>query len=104
LAYRRKFVQAEPYAKAALHGESSNLPLVYALLGKVYASQGHTSKAIQELQLALPDDQDGSLHYQIAMLYKQAGDANAARESLKESESLRTKRENRAQETMQSLR
>ena len=104
LSYGRKFAQAEPYAKAALNGKSSNLPLVHALLGKIYASQGQTTKAIKELQQALPDDHDGSLHYQIAMLYKRIGKEVAAREALKESEALRKNREKRAQETMQSVR
>lgn len=103
LAYHHEFDQAEPYAKAALHGESYNLPLVHALLGKIYAHQGLTTKAIKELQQALPYDHDGSLHYQIAMLYKRVGDEAAAREALRESETLRKKREKTAQETMESL-
>jgi tetratricopeptide (TPR) repeat protein len=104
LCLRREFAQAEPYAKAALNGDQSNLPLVHALLGKIYASRGRTTEAIKELQQALPDDQDGSFHYQIAVLYRQVGDANAAREALKQSEALRTKQEDRARETIQSLR
>jgi tetratricopeptide (TPR) repeat protein len=98
-----EFAQAEPYAKAALHGAQSNLPLVHALLGKIYASQGHTGEAIKELQQALPDDHDGSLHYQIAMLYKKIGDESAAREALEQSEALRKNRERRAQETIQAV-
>lgn len=99
LAYRHKFREAEPYAKAALQGEPSNLPLVHALLGRIYASQGFTFKAIRELQQSLPADHDGSFHYQIAMLYKRAGDPGAARAALRESEALRksqdaNKREN----------
>jgi tetratricopeptide (TPR) repeat protein len=104
LALRREFAQAEPYAKAALGGDQSNLPLVHALLGKIYAGQGFTTKAINELQQALPADRDGSFHYQIAMLYKRIGDAAAAREALKESESLRKHQEKSTLETMQSLR
>ena len=103
LAYQRDFAQAEPYAKTALHGPQSNLPLVHALLGKIYASQGRTPEAIKELQQALPDDHDGSLHYQIFLLYRKIGDANAARDALKQSEALRKEQEQRAQETIQAV-
>jgi tetratricopeptide (TPR) repeat protein len=103
LAYQRKFAQAEPHAQAALHGAPSNLPLAHALLGKIYASQGRTPEAIKELQQALPDDPDGSFHYQIAKLYKQIGDENATSEALKQSEALRKNREQRAQETIRAV-
>lgn len=103
LAYQRKFAQAEPYAQAALHGPESNLPLAHALLGKIYGAQGRTPEAIKELQKALPDDRDGSLHYQIAMLYKKIGDESAAREALKQSEGLRKQQEQRAQESIRAV-
>ena len=103
LAFKREFAQAEPYAKAALHGAQSNLPLVHALLGKIYASQGRTPEAIKELQQALPDDHDGSLHYQIYTLYKKIGDERAAREALEQSEALRKTWEKRAEETLRAV-
>ena len=103
LAFQRKFAQAEPYAKAALHGPQSNLPLAHALLGKIYGSQGRTPEAITELKQALPDDHDGSLHYQIYMLYKKIGDESAAREALKQSEALRREQEQRAQEAIPAV-
>jgi len=103
LAYQRKFDQAEPYARAALHGAQSNLPLVHALMGKIYASQGRTPEAIRELQQALPDDRDGSFHYQIYTLYKQMGDVSAASEALKQSEALRKEQEARTQEAIRPV-
>jgi Flp pilus assembly protein TadD len=103
LAFKREFAQAEPYAEAALHGAPSNLPLVHALLGKIYGSQGREPEAIKELQQALPDDHDGSLHYQIAMLYKRIGNESAAREALGQSEALRKANEERAEETLRAV-
>jgi tetratricopeptide (TPR) repeat protein len=103
LAFKREFAQAEPYAKAALHGAPSNLPLVHALLGKIYGAQGRAPEAIKELQQALPDDHDGSFHYQIAMLYKKIGDERAAREALEQSEALRKANEKRAEETLRAV-
>jgi predicted Zn-dependent protease len=103
LVYRREFAEAEPYAKAALRGDPPRLPRVHALLGKIYASQGRTTEAISELQQAITDDPDGSFHFQIARLYKQVGDENAAGEALKQSEALRKKRAQRAQETIRAV-
>lgn len=103
LVYRREFAQAEPYARAALRGDPPRLPRVHALLGKIYASQGRTAEAIAELQQAITDDPDGSFHYQIARLYKQIGDEDAASEALKESEALRKRRGHRAQETIRAV-
>jgi Flp pilus assembly protein TadD len=103
LAFKREFAQAEPYAKAALHGAPSNLPLVHALLGKIYGAQGRAPEAIKELQQALPDDHDGSFHYQIAMLYKKIGDERAARRALEQSEALRKANEKRAEETLRAV-
>jgi len=103
LVFRREFAQAEPYARAALRGDPPRLPRVHALLGKIYASQGRTAEAIAELQQAITDDPDGSFHYQIARLYKQVGDENAAGEALKQSEALRKKRAQRAQETIRAV-
>jgi tetratricopeptide (TPR) repeat protein len=100
LAYQRKFAQAEPHAQAALHGAPSNLPLAHALLGKIYAFQGRTPEAIKELQQGLADDHDGSLHYQIYLLYKKAGDSNRASEALKQSEVLRRQLEQKAREAI----
>jgi len=103
LAFQREFAEAEPYAKAALHGASSNLPFAHALLGKIYGAQGRAPEAIKELQQALPEDHDGSFHYQIAMLYKKIGDARAAREALEQSEALRKTWEKRAEETLRAV-
>jgi len=103
LVYRHEFDQAEPYAKIALHGDPSSLPRVHALLGKIYAFQDHIGEAIRELKQALPDDPDGSLHYQIGRLYRQVGDEKAASEALRQSETLRKDQEHKAQTTIQSI-
>jgi hypothetical protein len=55
------------------------------------------------LQQAITDDPDGSFHFQIARLYKQIGDENAASEALKRSEALRKKRAERARETIRAV-
>jgi len=94
---------SNPASFSSMHGAQSNLPLVHALLGRIYASQGRTAEAIKQLQQALPDDHDGSFHYQMDVLYKQVGGLSAAREALKQSEALRKRREQRAQETVRAV-
>jgi tetratricopeptide (TPR) repeat protein len=94
LVSQHQFTEAIPYLETALKSHSPKTPLVHALMSRVYASQGRTQDAISELRQALPADQDGSLHYQIFMLYRKAGDQQAAADALEKSRtlSLQTKR------------
>jgi Flp pilus assembly protein TadD len=63
---------------------------VHALLGKVYAETNRTQQAIAEMTLALPDDKDGRLHYQVARLYLKVGDRNSADKALEASKRLQS--------------
>jgi len=74
-----------PYLETALKGNTLRAPDVHALISKVYASQGRTLDAISELQQALGADQDGSLHYELSMLFRRAGDDKAAAAALEQS-------------------
>lgn len=68
------FSQAGPYLLKALHAKPQMLPHVHALLGVVYDEEGKTQDAIRELKLGAPSDEDGSLHYRLARLYRKIGD------------------------------
>jgi tetratricopeptide (TPR) repeat protein len=83
------YAGAEPYLKKSLHTKPELLPRVHALLGKVYAQTDRTPQAIEELKLALPDDKDGRVHYQIARLYLKVGERDAARQAFELSDRLR---------------
>jgi tetratricopeptide (TPR) repeat protein len=74
---------------------------VHALLGSVYAKTDRTQEAIAELKLALSDDKDGHIHYQIARLYLKVGDRNSANEAFEISTRLRSEGLNRAAVSMQ---
>ncbi len=101
LVLRHQFAEAEPYAKASLSGDASSRAKAHAMLGKNIRIQGRTLEAMAELQAAaLPDDPDGSFHYQIAMLYKRVGDESAASEALKQSEAIRKNREKRGEDVL----
>jgi hypothetical protein len=71
------------------------------LLGKVYARTGHTEQAIAELKLALTDDKDGTVHYQIGRLYLKVGDRVSAKRAFEVSKRLRSEGLNRATVAMQ---
>ena len=89
LCARDDFAGAEPYLKKSLNTKPELLPRVHALLGKVYAQTGRTPQAIAELKLALADDKDGSIHYQIARLYLRVGDRDSARQAFEVSDQIR---------------
>jgi len=77
------------------------IPHVHALLGKVYARTGRTEQAISELKLALPEDKDGTVHYQIARLYLKVGDRDAAKQAFDVSAQLRRQGLSRAAVALQ---
>jgi tetratricopeptide (TPR) repeat protein len=88
LCQRREFPAAEPYLQKALSAKPELVPHVHALLGTVYAESNRTQQAIAEMRLALSDDRDGRLHYQIARLYLKVGDRNSANKALEASKRL----------------
>lgn len=77
-----QYDDAKPFLLKALAAKPQMLPHVHALLGQVYAETGKMQLAIEELKLSLPSDQDGSLHYQLARLYRKTGDTKAAAEAI----------------------
>ena len=101
LCARNDFSGAEPYLKKSLNTKPEYLSHVHALLGSVYAKTNHTQEAISELKLALADDKDGHIHYQIARLYLKIGDRDSAKRELEVSQRLRSQGLNRAAVAMQ---
>ena len=101
LCARDDFLGAEPYLKKSLTTKPEYVSHVHALLGKVYARTGRTQEAINELKLALADDKDGTVHYQIARLYLKVGDRDAARQAFDVSAQLRRQGLDRAAVAMQ---
>lgn len=101
LCARNDFAGAEPYLKKSVNTKPEYVPHVHALLGKVYARTGRTEQAIAELKLALADDKDGTVHYQIARLYLKIGDRDSAKQAFDVSQRLRSEGLNRATVSMQ---
>ena len=88
LCAREDFPGAEPYLKKSLNTKPEFVSRVHALLGTVYAQTNRAQQAIAELKLALANDKDGSLHYQIARLYLKVGDHDLAVQAFEVSKRL----------------
>jgi len=80
IAYLQKAVAADP---KLLTAQSS--------LGLAYLQVGQAANAIPHLRAALPVDQDGTLHYQLARAYQAHGDRDQAREMLKAYQEMQAK-------------
>jgi tetratricopeptide (TPR) repeat protein len=79
---RHDYSNAIPFLEKSLHAKPQMLPHVHALMGQVYAEAGRTQDAIRQFQMGLDSDEDGSIHYQLARLYRQIGDSKSASEAL----------------------
>jgi len=101
LCARDDFPGAEPYLKKSLNTKPEYVSHVHALLGSVYSKTNRTQEAIAELKLALADDKDGHIHYQLARLYLKTGDREAAKQAFETSNRLRSEGLNRAAIAMQ---
>lgn len=92
LIAKHDLAPAEPYLQRALNSKPQMLPHVHALLSKVYTEAGDTRQAIDELLLGIKSDEDGSLHYQLARLYRKIGDSKDADATLEQMKVLKQQR------------
>lgn len=68
-----------------------------AVLGRAYVDAGQAAQAIPHLEAALPTDEDGSLHFQLARAYRETGQAEQATRTLEAFQELRRANEARQQ-------
>jgi predicted Zn-dependent protease len=100
LVGQHAYLDAEPYLERSLDARPDVLPRVHALLGRVLAATGRPKEAIQELDQGLASDDDGSVHFQLARLYQQAGDAKAAAAALEKSKQIQARHDALAQQEL----
>ena len=101
LCAKHNFSSAEPYLRRALATKPEYVPHVHSLLARVYAQSDRTQEAIAELKLALANDKDGSLHFQIGRLYLKVGDRVAATQAFEISKQIQVQDLSRAVVGMQ---
>jgi tetratricopeptide (TPR) repeat protein len=65
------------------------------LLGRAYVEGGEAPRAIPHLEAALASDEDGSLHFQLARAYREAGRAEDAKRTLEGFQEVRRANEAR---------
>ncbi len=65
------------------------LTRAHVLLGKVYSTEGKLEEALRHLEKAAPGDKDGSVHYQLFVLYRKLNRPEKAAAALDASQKLR---------------
>jgi predicted Zn-dependent protease len=75
-----------------LNAKPQMVPRVHALIGKAYAETGRTQEAIEQLKMGASSDVSGSLHYQLARLYRKMGDSKNASAALEEMKTIKQRR------------
>jgi tetratricopeptide (TPR) repeat protein len=88
LVQRRLFADAEIYLNKCRVSKQKLTPRLHTLLGEVYAATNRIPEALAEFNLALANDQDGSIHYRIGRLYQEIGDKKKADEAFRASKQL----------------
>ena len=93
---RNQFAEAEPLLIRSLKVKRQIVPQVHALIGKVYAETGRTREAIDQLKMGASSDENGTLHYQLARLYRSLGEDKNASAALEEMKTIKLRRNARA--------
>ncbi len=103
LVEQHSFAEARPFLEKSIAGGGDMQPLAHALLGRVDAEQGRTSEAIEQMQLGLASDEDGSLNFQLSRLYRKAGDKEASQRAEAQARALEANRLANAKVAVDSL-
>lgn len=91
----RDYASALPHLRRSLRAKPQMLSRVHVLIGKVYAETDRPREAIAELKLGASSDEDGSIHYLLARLYRKLGDTKAAEEALDRTKEIKDQRRER---------
>jgi tetratricopeptide (TPR) repeat protein len=88
LAAQNQLDQAKPYLAKCAAAPPELQSRVHLLQGRVAALEGKTEEAITQFKLAIPGDQDGSIHYQLSRLYRKTGNVAQAERTEAEAKAL----------------
>ncbi len=95
--------KAIPFLKKAAERDPALLP-AQGSLARAYLQVGQSDRAIPHLKAALPLDEDGSLHYQLARAYQGAGQADLAKQTLAEYQKVQQAAQQERQKLEQEAR
>jgi tetratricopeptide (TPR) repeat protein len=99
---KREWELAIRYLQPAEGDETLNYQVCLDL-SKAEAGLGHTQKAIDHLLRLAGNDQDGDLHYRLALLYRKLGDKARAEAAFAASNQLRQATSQHGQEVLQTM-
>ncbi len=88
LAAQNQLDKIKPYLAKCLNAPPELQPRVHLLLARAAAQEGKTDEAIGQFELALPGDEDGSIHYQLSRLYRKTGNLVMAQKTEAEAKAL----------------
>jgi tetratricopeptide (TPR) repeat protein len=92
---QREYAASQPYLIKSLHAKAQLLPRIHALLGRSYAETDRTQEAIEQLKLGASSDEDGSVQYLLARLYRQIGDPKDATDAINRVKIIKQQRQSR---------
>jgi predicted Zn-dependent protease len=78
---QQRVEEAIPLLRRAVTQNPKLLP-AHKSLARAQLAAGNTTAAISHLKIALPDDTDGSLHYQLAHAYQASGQSELAKKTI----------------------
>jgi tetratricopeptide (TPR) repeat protein len=81
LATRNEYDKVKPYLAKCLAAPPELQPRVHYLLARADLEDGNTQEAIKQFEMALPGDEDGSIHYQLSRLYRKTGNLAQAQKA-----------------------
>ncbi|HWZ51615.1 MAG TPA: tetratricopeptide repeat protein [Granulicella sp.] len=92
LIAQHKYDEAESFLNVGLAAKPELRPRIHALLGRIYASRGDTARAIEQLEIGISSDDDGSIYFQLGKLYQKTGQPKLADAAFEKSRHLANKR------------
>jgi tetratricopeptide (TPR) repeat protein len=92
---QHEYADAEPLLIKSLNGKPQMLPRIHVLIGKVYAETGRTEDAIEQLKLGASSDEDGTVQYLLARMYRKLGDTQDANKAIEQMKVIKEQREAR---------
>ena len=91
LLQAQKLERAIPPLEAAVKRDPSMIEARVSL-ARAYLQGGRSAEAIPHLEAALPTDEDGSLHYQLARAYQATGQIERAKQMLAKYQELEARK------------
>lgn len=95
--------EAIPFLSKSVERDPKRLS-AQSSLARAYIQIGQAAKAAPYLKAALPTDQDGNLHYQLARAYQAAGQSELARGELSEYQRIHQAKEEEARRLKEEVR